>query len=43
MRLTDIGPFFIVLGTVVSALPTRIQMLAKAGFTSDSYFSDSIC
>ena len=32
MRLTDIGPFFIVLGTVVSALPTRIQMLGKAGF-----------
>ena len=32
MRLTDIGPFFIVLGTLVSALPTRIQMLGKAGF-----------
>ena len=32
MRLTEIGPFFIVLGTVVSALPTRIQMLGKAGF-----------
>ena len=32
MRLTDIGPFFIVLGTVVSALPTRIQILGKAGF-----------
>lgn len=32
MRLTDIGPFFIVLGTIVSALPTRIQMLGKAAF-----------
>ena len=32
MRLTDIGPFFIVLGTVISALPTRTQMLGKAGF-----------
>ena len=32
MRLTDIGPFFIVLGTIVSALPTRIQMLGKAMF-----------
>lgn len=32
MRLTDIGPFFIVLGTIVSILPTRIQMLGKAAF-----------
>jgi len=32
MRLTDIGPFFIVLGTIVSALPTRFQMLGKAAF-----------
>src|SRR5262249_52522162 len=26
LRLTDIGPFFIVLGTIISALPSRIQM-----------------
>jgi len=32
MRLTDIGPFFIVLGTIVSALPTRFQILGKAAF-----------
>jgi len=32
MRLTDIGPFFIVLGTILSALPTRFQMLGKAAF-----------
>jgi Na/Pi-cotransporter len=32
MRLTDIGPFFIVLGTIVSALPWRIQMLGKSAF-----------
>jgi phosphate:Na+ symporter len=32
MRLTDIGPFFIVLGTIVSVLPTRIQMPGKAAF-----------
>jgi Na/Pi-cotransporter len=32
LRLTDIGPFFIVLGTIVSTLPTRIQMLGKAMF-----------
>jgi Na/Pi-cotransporter len=32
MRLTDIGPFFIVLGTILSILPTRIQMLGKAAF-----------
>jgi phosphate:Na+ symporter len=32
MRLTDIGPLFIVLGTIISVLPTRIQMLGKAAF-----------
>ena len=32
MRLTDIGPLFIVLGTIVSILPWRIQMLGKAAF-----------
>ena len=32
MRLTDIGPLFIVLGTVLSILPTRIQMIGKAAF-----------
>jgi Na/Pi-cotransporter len=32
MRLTDIGPLFIVLGTIISALPTRIQMIGKAAF-----------
>jgi phosphate:Na+ symporter len=34
MRLTDIGPFFIVLGTILSTLPWRVQMLGKAA----SYF-----
>jgi Na/Pi-cotransporter len=32
LRLTDIGPFFIVLGTIVSALPTRFRMFGKAAF-----------
>jgi len=32
LRLEAIGPFFIVLGTIISALPTRIQMLGKAAF-----------
>jgi phosphate:Na+ symporter len=32
MRLTAIGPFFIVLGTIISALPTRIQIVGKALF-----------
>lgn len=32
MRLTDIGPLFIVLGTILSILPTRIQMIGKAAF-----------
>ena len=32
MRLTDIGPLFIVLGTILSILPWRIQMLGKAAF-----------
>jgi len=32
MRLTDIGPLFIVLGTILSFLPTRIQMIGKAAF-----------
>src|SRR5215471_7573498 len=32
MRLTDIGPFFIVLGTILSTLPWRIQMLGKSAF-----------
>src|SRR5215475_6120148 len=32
MRLTDIGPLFIVLGTVLSIVPTRIQMIGKAAF-----------
>ena len=32
MRMTDIGPFFIVLGTIISILPTRLQILGKAAF-----------
>jgi Na/Pi-cotransporter len=32
LRLTAIGPFFIVLGTIVSVLPTRLQMVGKAAF-----------
>jgi Na/Pi-cotransporter len=32
LKLTAIGPFFIVLGTIVSFLPTRIRMLGKAAF-----------
>jgi phosphate:Na+ symporter len=32
LKLTSIGPFFIVLGTVLSALPTRVKMLGKAAF-----------
>jgi phosphate:Na+ symporter len=32
LKLTSIGPFFIVLGTALSALPTRFKMLGKAAF-----------
>jgi Na/Pi-cotransporter len=32
LKLTSIGPFFIVFGTVLSALPTRFKMLGKAAF-----------
>jgi Na/Pi-cotransporter len=32
LRLTSIGPFFIVLGTIISLLPTRIQILGKVAF-----------
>jgi phosphate:Na+ symporter len=32
MRLTDIGPFFIVLGTIIAALPWRFRILGKAAF-----------
>ena len=32
LKLTSFGPFFIVLGTVLSALPTRLRMLGKAAF-----------
>ncbi len=32
LKLTSIGPFFIVFGTVVSALPTRFRILGKAAF-----------
>jgi phosphate:Na+ symporter len=32
LKLTSIGPFFNVLGAVVSALPTRLKMLGKAAF-----------
>ena len=32
LKLTGIGPFFIVLGTVLSAMPTRFKVLGKAAF-----------
>jgi Na/Pi-cotransporter len=32
LKLTSIGPFFIVLGAVLSVLPTRFKMLGKAAF-----------
>jgi Na/Pi-cotransporter len=32
LKLTAIGPFFIVFGTLLSALPTRFRMLGKAAF-----------
>jgi phosphate:Na+ symporter len=32
LKLTRIGPFFIVLGTVLSAIPIRLKMLGKAAF-----------
>jgi len=32
LKLTSIGPFFIVLGTALSALPTRFKILGKAAF-----------
>ena len=32
LKLTSIGPFFIVFGTVLSAIPTRLKMLGKAAF-----------
>jgi Na/Pi-cotransporter len=32
LKLTGIGPFFIVLGTVLSAIPIRLKMLGKAAF-----------
>ena len=32
LKLTGIGPFFIVLGTVLSAIPTRLKVLGKAAF-----------
>jgi phosphate:Na+ symporter len=32
LKLTSIGPFFIVFGTLLSALPTRYKILGKAAF-----------
>jgi phosphate:Na+ symporter len=32
LKLTSIGPFFIVFGSLLSALPTRFKMLGKAAF-----------
>jgi len=32
LKLTSIGPFFIVFGTFLSALPTRFKVLGKAAF-----------
>jgi phosphate:Na+ symporter len=39
LKLTSFGPFFIVLGTVLSALPTRLRMLGKAAFYFGFIFS----
>ena len=32
LKLTSIGPFFIVFGAILSAIPTRFKMLGKAAF-----------
>ena len=32
LKLTSVGPFFIVLGALLSALPIRLQMLGKVAF-----------
>lgn len=32
LKLTSVGPFFIVLGALLSAIPTRFKMLGKVGF-----------
>jgi phosphate:Na+ symporter len=32
LKLTGVGPFFIVLGTALSAIPTRFKVLGKAAF-----------
>ena len=32
LKLTSIGPFFVVFGTLLSALPTRFRILGKAAF-----------
>lgn len=32
LKLTSIGPFFIVLGALLSAIPTRLRMLGKVAF-----------
>jgi Na/Pi-cotransporter len=32
LKLTSIGPFFIILGTLLSVTPTRLKMLGKAAF-----------
>ena len=32
LKLTSIGPFFIVFGTLLSAIPTRFKILGKAAF-----------
>lgn len=32
LKLTSIGPFFIVFGTLLSALPTRFRIFGKAAF-----------
>jgi phosphate:Na+ symporter len=36
LKLTSIGPFFIVFGAVLSALPIRFNILGKAAFYSAS-------
>jgi Na/Pi-cotransporter len=38
LKLTSIGPFFIVFGTLLSALPTRFKILGKAAFYFGSIF-----
>jgi hypothetical protein len=43
LKLTSIGPFFIVFGTLLSTLPTRYKILGKAAFYFGFIFFQSRC